>query len=39
MGDIIYAMCVPFLSQLLSGMASAIFNLLPTKPTYRLTTN
>lgn len=39
MGDIICAMCVPFLSQFLSGMGLAIFNLRPTKPTYRLTTN
>lgn len=38
-GDIIGAMCVPFLSQFLSGMGLAIFNLCLTKPTYRLTTN
>lgn len=39
MGDIIGAMCVPFLSQFLSGMGLAIFNLCPTEPTYGLATN
>lgn len=39
MGDIICAMCVPCLSQFLSGMGLAIFNLRTTEPTYRQTTN
>lgn len=39
MGDIIGAMCVPFLSQVLSGLGLAIFNLCPAEPTYGLATN